>query len=60
MTSPLPSRLREWWLARKARRRRLEQFQLVSSLPADIRSDIARSALADAFDETLGPTRRTH
>jgi hypothetical protein len=60
MTRPLTVRLREWWLARKARRRRLERFQLVSSLPADIRSDIARGAMADAFDDKLGPVRRTH
>lgn len=52
------SRLHRWWAARKARHRRLAQFQLFSALPDEIRNDIARNSLIEAFDDGSGFGRR--
>lgn len=51
MKPSFASRVHRWWTARQARHQRLEQFQLLNSLPHEIRSDIAGNSLAEAFDD---------
>lgn len=51
MKPSFASRVHRWWTARQARHQRLEQFQLLNSLPDAIRSDIAGNSLAEVFDD---------
>ncbi len=59
MKPSFASRMHRWWSARKARHHRLEQFQLFNSLPDEIRSDIARNSLVEAFDDGSRAPRRS-
>ena len=58
MKPSFTSRMHRWWTARQARHQRLEQFQLLNSLPDEIRADIAGNSLAEAFDDGFGQLRR--
>jgi len=59
MSPSITSRVHRWWTVRKARHHRLAQFQLLTELPAEIRSDISRQSLAEAFDDGAARERQS-